>query len=267
MDALEAGLKGPVTDSERSTIEHKQYHLVKLLQWLQGGVKRKDHGFDPSRVARLEWGYLGLLDGHPASPDTLHAMLTSDPECFVNLLGLIFRSGHEPEEARTEPSEEDKARAQNAYHLLMSWRSVPGSREDQTIDEDALFEWIQKARSMTEQQGRSEVCDHHIGNVFAHAPHEQDGSWPCIPVRDAIEEIPSDDVASGFEVGIYNKRGAYWTSPEEGGNQERDLAKQYERWAEICKIEWPRTAASLRRVAEWYAAEARREDAARELRW
>jgi hypothetical protein len=149
----------------------------------------------------------------------------------------------------------------------MLWQSVPGCREDNSVDEDALFEWLQKARSMAEQHHCLEECDHRIGNVFAHAPFEQDGSWPCIPVRDAIEELASDDVADGLEVGIYNKRGAYMKSPEEGGKQERDFAKRYQDWAEACKIEWPRTAASLWRVADGYAAEARREDAVRELRW
>jgi transcriptional regulator with XRE-family HTH domain len=267
MDVLEAGLKGPVADSDRAVIEHEPYHLLELVQELQKGVKRKDPAFDPMRVAKLEYGYLGLFDGHPASPDTLHGMLKNDPTFFVDLLHLIFRSGHEPEEARTEPSEEDRARAQNAFRLLMSWQSVPGSRVDKTVDEDALFEWIQRARSMAEEQGRLEVCDVRIGNVLAYAPFDQDGSWPCIPVRDAIEDVASDDLASGFEVGIYNKRGAYRKSPEEGGDQERSFANRYQDWAQVCKIEWPRTAASLRRVADGYAAEARREDAARELRW
>jgi hypothetical protein len=86
-------------------------------------------------------------------------------------------------------------------------------------------------------------------------------------VRDAIEQIASDEVTDAFEVGIYNKRGAYNKSSEEGGDQERDLAKGYQDWADVCKIEWPRTAASLRRVAEGYLADARREHAARDLRW
>jgi transcriptional regulator with XRE-family HTH domain len=268
MDVLEAGFK-PGADSERASVQPVRYFLIELLQMLQKGVKRKDSAFDPNRVAKLEYGYLGLLDGHPASPDTLHGMLKSDPKFFVELLlDMKLSSGNRPEEARTEPSKEEKARAQHALRLLMSWQTVPGSQEDKTVDEDALFEWLRRARSMAEQQGLLETCDHYIGNVFAHdKSYEQDGSWPCIPVRDAIEEIASDDVAEGFEVGIYNKRGAYNKSLEEGGDQEREHAKRYQDWADVCKIEWPRTAASLRRIADAYAAQARREDAEKELRW
>jgi hypothetical protein len=268
MDVLESGLMDQVADSERAVIKHEPYHLLKLLQWLQEGVKRKEPGFDPNRVAQLEDGYLGLLDGHPASPVTRLGMLKSNPAFFVKLLlDMKYPSGNGPEGARTEPSKDEEARAQNAFRLLMLWQTVPGSREDKTVDEDVLFEWIQKARSMAEQQDCLQECEYRIGQVFAHSPYDKDGSWPCTPVRDAIEAIASDDVAEGFEVGIYNKRGAYNKSPDEGGDQERDKARDFQDWAEACKIEWPRTAASLQRVADEYAIEARREDATRELRW
>ncbi len=102
--------------------------------------------------------------------------------------------------------------------------------------------------------------------MFAYAPPEPDGTWPCIPVRDAIEEFGSEDLADGFEIGIRNKRGAYWKAPDEGGSQEREIAKRYFEWAEASKIEWPKTAAALRRIAEQYEADARREDAEAESR-
>jgi hypothetical protein len=219
---------------------------------------------DLSRVARIEWGYLHLLDGYPASPETLHELLSNNPELFIEFLGLVFQSG---EGEKNETSKEDKARAENAYRVLLSWEIIPGTRADRSIDEATLHDWIQKARAMGKAQGKLDVCDIRIGGVLAHAPRETDGSWPCIPVRDAIEEIASDDLASGFEVGIYNLRGAYNKSLEEGGDQERTLAKQYQDWAEACKIEWPRTSLSLRRIAESYTTQAQREDAMRELRF
>jgi hypothetical protein len=137
---------------------------------------------------------------------------------------------------------------------------VPGIREDGTVDDRALIDWITTARALCEEAGRLEACDHKIGAIFAHAPQERDGSWPCIPVRDAIEQFDSDQLIGGFEVGIFNKRGAYVTSPIAGGVQERELAKQYASYADVCTIEWPRTAAALRRVAQQYEDDARRAD-------
>jgi hypothetical protein len=111
------------------------------------------------------------------------------------------------------------------------------------------------------------MCDVRIGNVFAHAPGEPDGPWPCIPVRDALEESGTDAMFEGFEVGIFNKRGAYCTMPDGGGEQEQAIARRYRGYADACKVEWPKTAASLRRVAETYEEQARRVDAEALLRW
>jgi hypothetical protein len=144
----------------------------------------------------------------------------------------------------------------------MSWDRIPGSRDDGTVDEDALHAWVEKARQLAEEQDRLEICDSKIGEVFArHDRGEEDGSWPCIPIRDALEEVGTEDVFDGFEVGIFNKRGPYNKSLAEGGEQERTLASQYRAWADKSKIEWPRTAASLLRLAEQYEEQARREDA------
>src|SRR5262249_4268514 len=163
-------------------------------------------------------------------------------------------------ETGTEPSERDISRAAQIYRLLHSWQRVPGSRPDGSVDEEALRTWVKSVQEMAENEARREIGDVKIGNVLAYAPPESDGSWPCIPVRDVIEEFGSEALTEGFEVGILNRRGAYWKAPDEGGTQERTLAQDYFAWAEASKIEWPKTAASLRRIGERYEAYARRAD-------
>ncbi len=265
MEVLEAGINRPTAESERAMNDNRQHYLLELIQYLQNEVQQEDSRVEMSRAAKIEWGYLELLDGDAASPETLLSMLSSYPAFFVDLLRVIYRSKRDPDDA--EFTEIDKDRAQNAYRLLMSWHSVPGSRYDGTVDGDAMLDWIHKARSMAEEQDRLEVCDLQIGDVFAQAPNElSDSSWPCIPVRDAIEEIGTDALADGFEVGILNKRGAYTKALDEGGNQERDLAKDFFAWSEASRIEWPKTAAALRRVGELYEARAQREDAEADAR-
>jgi len=44
------------------------------------------------------------------------------------------------------------------------------------------------------------------------------------------------------------------------------LSEKYKGYADVLNDEWPRTAAVLRRIAEVYASEARREDVEAELR-
>src|SRR5206468_882691 len=77
------------------------------------------------------------------------------------------------------------------------------------------------------ERGYSQITDSKIGGVLAWAPKETDGSWPCLPVRDLLEDIGTEELFSGWEVGIFNKRGVVSKSLREGGVQERSLAEQY----------------------------------------
>src|SRR5262249_37620761 len=145
-----------------------------------------------------------LLDGHPTNPQILHKWLEEKPQFLAELLRILFRRSDEKEE-RPEPSESDRARAMQVYRLLNSWHRVPGTRSDGSVDEDHLRRWIVSVQTLAEKDGRREVADIRIGNVLAYAPAEPDETWPCIPVRDAIEEFGTDDLADGFEVAIMNK--------------------------------------------------------------
>jgi hypothetical protein len=256
VEALEAGLKDqPEKASSEAHDDMLGYEIQELIRCLQSA-----QDVDMQQLAALEWGYLPLLDGYDAAPQALHTWLQQEPRFFAELLSLIFRSQHESEEVVEPPTKEQKARAQRAYTLLESWNRVPGTRNDDTVDETKLMEWVTTARRLCEQIGRLAVCDNRIGKVFAHSQKEGDDSWPCIPVRDVIEEVASEELIQGFEVEIFNKRGVYSKSPSEGGAQERRFAQQYTAYADACDIEWPRTAAALRRVAQQYEEDARRAD-------
>jgi hypothetical protein len=208
LDTLAAGLQS-------QDHNHDGYEIQQLFKRLQS-----DPTVDLQRLAALEWGYLGLLDGHGASPKTLFRVLRTEPRFFADLLCLIFRSDKEPEESPETPTEEQKARARNAYHLLMEMKqeSIPGLQEDHTtVDEQELLAWVREARRLCEENGRSVECDLRIGEVLAHAPTETDGTWPCVAVRDIIDDVESENLARGFEIGIFNRRGPFMKSPLEGG--------------------------------------------------
>ncbi|HEY7326646.1 MAG TPA: helix-turn-helix transcriptional regulator [Gemmataceae bacterium] len=260
-DSLEKALESQV-DARRRDV---RYDIYRLFEWLQTEVPEGADETLEQRLATLEWRYLALLDGHPASPRTLFRIIRRDPRFFAELLALVFRSRNEPRDEKREYSAEEKAKAENAYRLLTSWHVLPGSREDREIDPEELTAWVRRARELCKESGRLEICDSRIGELLAYAPQEEDESWPCIPVRDVLEEVGSDEILHGFQIGIFNKRGMYSKSPTEGGAQERALAERYRKYAQASEVEWPRVAASLRRVAEGYEADARREDAAVEL--
>jgi hypothetical protein len=266
VDVLHRGWDTLSNQDQQVALGHVQYEVGVLIQELQDLVEAGDARAEVNAVATLEWKYLELLDGHPTGPKILHTWLENKPEFLIELLTFLFRRSDEKAGEGPEPSESDRARAVQAYRLLNSWQRVPGSRPDGWVDADVLRRWVSSVQTLADNEARREVADIRIGNVLAHAPSEPDGTWPCIPVRDAIEEFWTESLAEGFEVGIMNKRGAHWKDPNEGGEKEQTIAEQFLEWTKASNIDWPKTAAALRRVGERYEAYARREDAEAELR-
>lgn len=220
---------------------------------------QSDPNLDQQRLGALEWNLLPALRGEGGQPRTLLRELSKNPGLFVELLTTLYRPKNRDKSADVPPSEDQKARAIRARELLHEWKTVPGLQDDGTVDSVALAAWAKYVREKAAELDRKEICDDAIGKVLAHAPGEADGSWPCVPVRELIDDINSSELADGFSCGIFNKRGVTWRA--KGGQQERGLAEQYAGYADACRTRWPRTAAVLKNLAERYSSDARREDA------
>ena len=198
-----------------------------LFQELQRRSEQEDTEWIGTGWRSSNWTSSQLLDGHPTSPVTLHGAPRRCRVFFVEVLALAFPSEKDLAKGVKEYLGTRKAARPKRLRLLRSWQDVPGSRDDQTVDETALLDWVHKARSLAKERGLLEFCDSQIGEVFAYAPGEVDGSWPCIPVRDALEEIDTDEVFEGLSAGIYRKRRMHGKTLKEGGSQERELAEKY----------------------------------------
>jgi hypothetical protein len=184
--------------------------------------------------------------------------MADDPSFFVQVVETVYRPASDGQPADDSPQREQQGR--NGYRLLRSWRKVPGTRPDGTVSAADLRNWTTEARRMLHEADRSEVGELHIGRVMAASPSDPDGRWPCIEVRDLLEELQNEHVENGLFTEVLNSRGMTTRSPGEGGPQERDLAAKYKREADQFADRWPRTAAILRRLANYYEQEARRED-------
>jgi len=119
--------------------------------------------------------------------------------------------------------------------------------------------WLQLAREKARAVDRLNVCDITVGELFAHSPQDDDKAKPVIAIREAIEECESNEIEHGFAIGLNNLRGCFSKGVYEGGKQERELAAEYERYADTC-ARWPRTAAILREVSRGYSRDAEQED-------
>lgn len=212
--------------------------------------------FSRTDRARLELLYLDLFwrdeDGLP----NLEKEIEEHPALFCEAIALAFR--HEDDAERREPTQSAKRAAEMAYSLLEKVSRIPGHGSDGTLNADTLTEWVLTAQQLCSASGRKKIGDQRIGQLLSNAPTGDDGVWPCIPVRETLESVLNEDIQIGFEIGKRNARGAYFRG--EGGEEERELATQYERWATACDYAYPRVAATLRQIASAYMDDARWQD-------
>ncbi len=226
------------------------YELESLLDYL------RDSDVDEEQLGVLEWQLLPAL-GFDARSPVLERRLARDPAFFLEILSLVYRPRGEEAEAVDVPEHV----ATNAYRLLAEWKIVPGSTERMAeVNADELAAWTDDARELARDAGRGEVGDIQIGKVLAHARGDEDGTWPAKPIRDLVERLASTELEEGFQIEIYNSRGATSRGLLDGGAQERDRVEKYNDLAARIRDGWPRTAAILTLLARGYEREARAHD-------
>lgn len=255
--AFEALIEHP---EDRELPSLSQYDVDSLLKIL--AQHRREIGLE--RAVHIEWY---LLLGYDPEAHTLHYTLAEDPSFFADVLSMIYRPKLPDDAAEVEPAtEQEKSAAENAYRLLSSWSVCPGVGQSGQVHLDWLRDWVSEARHILAASSRTDIGDEQIGQALAAAPAADDGTWPCEPVRDLLEELQNDRIDRGLEIRVSNNRGVTARSLDEGGLQEWDLAKDYRERAQHLVTRWPRMAAIYRRLAESYESHARREDAEAERR-
>lgn len=236
------------------------HDLSALVSYLH---ERGGDNVDPTKLAQLEWAYLPAL-GYQPNVSELQKLLVQQPEFYVELLGIAY--GHDDADASensdaTKETPADPFRLQtNAYKLLNEFKRLPGQRDDESVDEQSLNDWIDRVRTAAHDSPIESAAEYRIGTVLANAPSDQDGVWPCESVRDAIERVNSDLVDQALETTVINRRGLVSRNLEDGGAQEHGLAQKYAATATRVADGWPRTAGVLRKLANHYEFDARHED-------
>lgn len=254
IQAIENALRAtPDVRADWSFIAH---NMSELLNVLEGSGEVSDE-----QLAALEWSSLPLIE-HYRRPKMLHRELSRNPDFFVEVMTLVYKA--EDEEAR-DLSEEDLARAEYGRKLLDSWHGIPGRGEDDSLDGAALKDWVCRVREALGACGRGGIGDYSIGCVLRYSPHDADGGWPHAAVCDLIEELSNESIERGIETEVFNSRGVTMRGLTDGGAQERHLAESYLEWARRVRDRSPRTAEMLRRIADTFSSQARREDVNAEL--
>jgi hypothetical protein len=205
-------------------------------------------------IALREFAFFPLLE-HGNRSLRINALMAADPAFYHRVLRNVF---HDDRKEPSELNESEKIDARVSWSLLSNFKSVPGATSD-GIDAPALESWIAAVRHLGEETGRAAVTDNYIGRLLAHAPTDRDGGWPHRAVRDQIELFKSDELERGIKLARYNMRGVHGKPIYEGGDQERALARDNSKNAELAGA-WPRTSIMLAAIAKSWEADAERED-------
>lgn len=186
----------------------------------------------------------------------------SDPALFTELITLVYK----PHSGESVPVEESmKGVVESAWEVLHSLTCLPAQSEHD-VDTEVFNRFVGGARELCVAADRAEVADKTLGGIFAYSPNGVDGRWPHECVRKVMERDDAEHLRRGFVIGIFNKRGTWSRSLDEGGAQERELASRFAAYAEALAFDAPLTAAALRSVADRYADDATREDLETRLR-
>jgi hypothetical protein len=209
------------------------------------------------RVVNLEWQLFPAL-GYQANAPALHGALSDQPAFFAELVRYLYNPdgvGGSRDDDQPADAEQRREFASRAFSVLRSWRRCPTTGPDRRADPAALHAWVKQAREALTRDGRLGPGDSEIGQALAWAAPDDDETSPPRAVRDLLEEVRSDRLDRGLEIGIYNRRGVTSRGVFEGGKKEDGLATQY-RDAADAAAGWPRTAKVLRRLADSYERDA-----------
>lgn len=239
-----------------------------LESWdIAKALKRLEQSGDIDKTALIQIEFLlfpALRYTDEARAEALFGAITSDPTIFAELVSLVYKPEHgEREDAITD---NQRSTATNAWEILQACKRQPGTRPDGSIDPDAFLQFIDAAREHCRQADRLHRSEYVLGEILAHAPSDEDGTWPFATARQVLDRPELEQMRRGFYIGTINKRGVTSRSPWDGGDQERDLANHYRNQAEKVQLSQPRVAELLESLARSYEHDAVREDNEADLR-
>ena len=238
-----------------------QYHLEEAFKHLDS-----DRTLTVDQKASLEFAYIEMLAQSWGSRDNygipnLEQYVEAHPELFIQAIVWSYKrkdGATDPAEFQLLP-ERVEAMAMRGYKLLEAIKRIPGYNNLGELEADRLAKWIATVRKSCTELDRANVADVCIGKLLSCASTGKDGVWPCESVRDVMENIQSESMMKGAHTGVYNSRGVH--SCGEGGDQERELAEKYDRWARALQVSHPFVASKLLMVlAKTYNREAGHQD-------
>ncbi|PSU75279.1 hypothetical protein [Photobacterium phosphoreum] len=241
-----------LVQSEDQAGKIDSYNITQIIKFLQ-----ENDDTDKNKLFQVEWAYVSLLDQHSeGSPVTLENKLASTPSFFCELIQLIYRAeGVNPN--AVESTELNRNIATNAYRLLSTWSTVPGTQVNGEFNPEVFSEWLMAMEVIVRESGHYDVALIQLGKVLIHSPEGSDGLWIHPVIAEAMNNRNRSSLRDGYRTSVRNSRGAHIVDPE--AKPEKILADKYREKAEAVEnARYHRLAITLREVANSYDRDAER---------
>lgn len=205
---------------------------------------------DRQRLLQLEFQLVSAFGQFVAeSTFELHRELIEEPG---QLLFMISKAYKHDERKDEKLSEADARLASVCGQILMYTKMTPGLKRDGSFSEDQCRKFVAHLKKRAGEGGYTTGTQIVLGELAAHAPETANGDWPPSCICELLEAPENDTLRGTFQTGVYNKRGITSRSPYDGGDQEREIVKKYDNYAERCQMEYPIAAETLSNIADSY---------------
>ena len=240
------------------------YHITRAFKHIDASNE-----LSLEEKAGLEYMYMELLSSRFGRTKdnllpNLERYIELHPELYVQAITWAYkRKDGTPDLSKVNMSKKHTQNlAKRSSHLLEAVEIIPGHNDLGELETERLRRWVTTVRESCEKLNRSEVGDLCIGKLLSASAIGTDDIWPCEEVRDILEDIQSEEIMRGICSGIYNSRGVTTRMPDDGGEQERSLAKKYREFGRKILSSYPFVATKLLfAIAESYEHDAKRYDA------
>ncbi len=203
------------------------------------------------------------------NPKIIDQELQSNPDFFVELLGLLYKRDTQSQEDGTEEGQVEattdgkQGKRHNlltAWSVFHNWDLLPALQTDGTLNSSALQSWVTQARQLAIQAGLQKGYYSELGRILSYAPAGPDGIWPHPAVCILLEEQAGNETLENhFNTGRHNIHGeAHFV---DGGKREQAIADNYAQWAGYLQVTFPNTARLLRILADQFYRQAQQEQA------
>lgn len=197
--------------------------------------------------ANLEFSYVVALapygrKSENCSIKSLERYLEEHPEFFVQLISKLYKR----DDGLEDENEAVNTQLVKYYRYTLNALShIPGEDNLGKINPEKLEGWVKQAINLAEKHGRRNIVEYFIGKLLGHCQNGEDGIWPCENVRNLVEDIHSKNMIKGMYIEKGNSRGVTSRSLGDGGTQEWEIVKQYQKWSRQIAINHPFVADEL----------------------